>query len=339
MPHNTTVCIVGAGPGGLSTAAALIAQGVKDVVVLERGEIGQAWLDYPHETHLLSESTPERDDNMIAGVDTDEVFPHIPHPSHLAYQKYLHHVADSLGVRVHTHTVVTSVKKNPEAQPGFTISTSRGTYTAQVVVWAAGQYDCPDACVPDADAYLHYGELTEEVEATLGDKVTVIGGGNGATGTVMRLARPGRVVTLITAHAYQPPEPIDTLWKEHMELVKQMNLNGLVNIIDETRVERVQKTESGYLLTNSTGWSLTVQDKPIACLGFHPSVGPLSDMVTTKEVDGQEVLDLDEYHQSNQTKGLYLAGCVGQISPGFGLIAQFRNFGAKIASHVVATHH
>ena len=90
------VCVVGAGPGGLSVAAALIDQGLRteELMILDRGDIGQAWLDYPPETHLLSESSPTKDDNMIADIPTSEVFSNIPHPSHVMYQKYLQYVAD-----------------------------------------------------------------------------------------------------------------------------------------------------------------------------------------------------------------------------------------------------
>src|SRR5258708_3522061 len=101
MLEHHQIIIVGAGPGGIAVAASLKDAGLDDVIILEKGTIGQAWLDYPAETHLLSESAASHDNNEIANVDTKDVFPNMPHPSHVIYQKYLAYVAKQKKIEVH----------------------------------------------------------------------------------------------------------------------------------------------------------------------------------------------------------------------------------------------
>ena len=52
MPRHMRVAIVGAGPAGLGLARVLSDLAIPDVWVLERGEIGQSFLDWPEETRL-----------------------------------------------------------------------------------------------------------------------------------------------------------------------------------------------------------------------------------------------------------------------------------------------
>ena len=221
MSVTFKVIVVGAGPGGLSTAAALIDAGLKpsEVMILEKGEIGEAWLDYPQDTHLLSESSPDHDDNMIAGVKTAEVFPHIPHPSHIMYQKYLAHVAEVKKIQVQKNTTVQSVVYNPEQKLFWLDDTEGREYTCQFLIWAAGMFCQPNEEMDSQGCYIHYARVPYLHEMSE-PEVTVVGSANGASGVLLQLARPGRVVTLVTSRPYVVPQPIDCLWKEHMQLIK-----------------------------------------------------------------------------------------------------------------------
>lgn len=329
------VIIVGAGPGGLAVAAALLDQGLsaKELLVLDKGEIGQSWLDYPTDTRLLSESAPHQDDNQIAGVATSEVFPHIPHPNHLMYQKYLAHVAAVKQIPTRLNSQVAKVIYDGTAAEFWVVLRDGTHLTAQFLVWAAGMYATPRDQLMMEGCYIHYAKMPymEDIE---GKEITVVGSANGASGVVMLLARPGRKVTLICSHAYEVPQPIDCLWKENMAFVQQLQKQGLVDIVEHFRVQQIYKEDHHYVLVSQDGQRRTAADKPIICTGFLPNIGPVAHLVDQVCDDHEHRLELDQNHQSTKQPGLYFAGVVGRRPEDSGFIVSFREYGAPIATHI-----
>lgn len=330
------VVVVGAGPGGLSVASALLDQGLlpEELLVLDRGEIGQAWLNYPADTHLLSESSPEKDDNMIADISTSEVFANIPHPSHVMYQMYLKHVAEKKGVPVRENTLVERVMFDHASQQFILQLRGDETILAKYVVWAAGMYSRPNENLDMDGCYIHYARMPYMDDITA-SKITVVGSANGASGVVMQLARPGRVVTLVVSKEYVVPQPIDCLWKENMQFVKDLELSGLVKIIEHFRVKRIYKDGEEYILESESGDRLTAKDKPIICTGFLPNIAAVQDLVTEICIERETFLNLDEHHQSNDQPGLYLGGTIGRLEHDEGFIRNFREFAPDIATDIL----
>ncbi len=334
--HLYTVVIVGAGPGGLSVAAALLEAGFhpEDIVVVDRGEVGQAWLDYPADTHLLSESSPAKDDNEIAGVRTSDVFPNIPHPSHLMYQKYLDYVAQVKKIPVKKNTTVESVVFNPEHKEFALNLRGDGYLTSKYVVWAAGMYYTPNENLDMEGCYIHYAKLPylDDIDAK---EITVVGSANGASGVVMQLARPGRKVTLVVSREYQIPMPIDCLWKENMKFVQDMEREGLVDIVEHFRVKRIYKEEERYYLESEDGKKLSSPEKPIICTGFLLNIEPVASLVDEVVEDREHHVDIDPDHQSKKQPGLYFAGVIGRFPGDTGFIISFREFGEPIAQSIL----
>lgn len=334
--HTYEAIIVGAGPGGLTVAASLLDHGCdpKDLLVVDRGEVGQAWHDYPVETHLLSESAPNKDDNKIAGVDTSEVFPHIPHPSHIMYQKYLEHVAKVRHIPVQENCMVESVVFNPAKQEFVLNLRDESMLVCRHLVWAAGMYDTPKEDLDMEGCYIHYAKLPylNDLDAK---EVTVVGSANGASGVVMAVARPGRKVKMVVSKSYEIPQPIDCLWKENMQFVKSLERQGMVEIIENFRVNRIYKKDDRYFLESEDGKVIDSVDKPIICTGFHPNIEPVKSMVSDYCEDHETRLKLDEFHQSMQQPGLYFAGVVGRLEHDSGFIISFREFGEPIAKHIL----
>jgi putative flavoprotein involved in K+ transport len=337
MTEHFPVIIVGAGPGGLSVAAALVDQGLspEELLVIDRGDIGQAWLDYPEDTHLLSESSPTKDDNMIAGVSTSEVFPNIPHPSHVMYQKYLKHVADKKHVTVRPDTAVQEIIYDHASQVFRLQLRNEDVLTAQYVVWAAGMYSRPNENLDMDGCYIHYARMPYMDDITASE-ITVVGSANGASGVVMQLARPGRVLTLVTSREYKVPQPVDCLWKENMQFVKNLEMAGLVKIVEFFRVKRIYKDGEQYFLESEEGKKLTAKDKPIICTGFLPNIGAVQNLVSEFCVERETFLNLDDSHQSKDQPGLYLAGTIGRLEHDEGFIRNFREFAPKIAKDILA---
>lgn len=334
MSNHYQTIIVGAGPGGLTVAAALKDAGLDEFIVLEKGKIGQAWLDYPAETHLLSASDPGHDDNEIADVSTSEVFANIPHPSHVMFQKYLQHVAETKEVEVSEQTEITAVNWNDQTNLFELQDTTGKTWLAKTVVWAAGMYSTPSQDLDCHSCSIHYAQVPNLSEWE-GEEITVVGSGNGASGVVMQLARPGRKVVLVSPHPYEVPQPIDCLWKENMDFVKNLEQQGLVEIVENFRVKNIVKENGEYVLTGTEpGQTLTSLTKPIACIGFEPTIEPIQHLVSTHKDGHQTLLDLDTHHQSQQRPGLFVAGVCGILNPDEGTIIKFREYGAPITQGI-----
>lgn len=331
-----SVIIVGAGPGGLSVAGSLLDAGLPkdELLVVDKGSVGQAWLDYPADTRLLSESSPTKDDNEIAGVKTSEVFPNIPHPSHIMYQKYLAHVAAARQIPVQTDTTVKNVVYDAEAKEFQLQLRDESTLRSKFVVWAAGMYYTPNDDLNMEGCYIHYAKMPyiEDIQA---NEVTVVGSANGASGVVMLLAKPGRVITLVVSREYTIPEPIDCLWKENMQFVQDLEKQGLVRIVENFRVKQIYKQDDQYVLENADGQKLFAKERPIICTGFLPNVEPIKDLITESCEDHETHIELDQSHQSLRQSGLYLAGVIGKLQHDNGFIISFREFGKPISESIL----
>jgi cation diffusion facilitator CzcD-associated flavoprotein CzcO len=183
------VAIVGAGFGGLGMAIRLRRAGVEDFVVLERdAEVGGTWwantypgcqCDVP--SHLYS-------------------FSFAPNPDwHRTYAKqpeirdYLVGCADRFGVRdrIRTGTTVTRVAWD-EAAARWTVETTTGTWTADILVAAPGPLSEPS--IPDVPglgsfrgATMHTARWDDSVDLR-GRRVAVVGTGASAIQVVPEIA-------------------------------------------------------------------------------------------------------------------------------------------------------
>ena len=138
FPEHMRVAIVGAGPAGLGVARVLRDLAIPDVWVLERGQIGQSFLDWPAETRLLTPSFPG---NVFGVTDLNAIsFDSSPgwslrneHPSGPAYAKYLEYAADAFGLNVQCGVDVAQIDP---VDAGFVVQTNHGAFKADFVIWA-----------------------------------------------------------------------------------------------------------------------------------------------------------------------------------------------------------
>ena len=181
MEGHARVAIVGSGFSGLGVAIELKRRGMNDFVVLERaGEIGGTWRDntYPGcqcdvPSHLYSYSFAPNPSWSRTYSTQPEI------------QRYLQGCAERFGVLPHVrfHHEATSVEWD-EGEARWTIETSEGTFTADVLVAAHGALAEPSIPpIPGLDRFAgtsfhsaswrHDGELR-------GRRVAVIGTGASA---------------------------------------------------------------------------------------------------------------------------------------------------------------
>lgn len=333
MSENYHNCIiVGAGPGGLSCAIHLLETGVKDVLILDRGQVGQSWLDYPPETRLLSESGKEKDENMIASIPVWEFIENVPHPSHTMYQKYLSEVAQQKKLQINEGTDVISVTYDSEKKL-FSLTTNYQLLTTSYLVWATGMYATPNEQLACSGCFIHYSRI-QDWKHIKEDNVTVIGGANGASEVVIQLAQPGRKVRLICSSPFEVPQPIDCLWKENRQLIKDLQNQGLVQVIENFRVKKIYHDDLEFIIESNETKILRSPTRPIVCIGFLPNIEPVRGLVDIK-IDGHDqFLGIDASHQSTKTPHLFFAGTIGKLTHDDGFIRSFREFGKTIAQKI-----
>jgi len=327
------VLLVGAGPGGIAIASDLIKTGLKDVLILEKGVIGQSWQDYPPETRLLSESNAQNDENQVGGIPVSSVLPNIPHPSHAMYQRYLQTVVQKNQIPVVEHCTVSTVSLDPQTQEFILQSDDQKVFRSQFLIWAAGTYLTPNESLSDKSCFIHYSRIQDWKHIT-DPVVTVIGGANGATEVVLQLAAPGRKIRLLTTH-FDIPLPVDCLWKENRVLVKEFEKQGLVEIIEDFRVTSVHHDTTQFIIESETGKTLYSENRPIVCIGFLPSIGPIESLVASRMEGHDQLLDLTESHESTKQPRLFLAGTLGKLHAGEdGFIRHFSHYGGSIVAQI-----
>ncbi|MEU8539830.1 NAD(P)/FAD-dependent oxidoreductase [Streptomyces sp. NPDC048717] len=179
--EHVRVAVIGSGFGGLGAAVRLRREGITDFVVLERADsVGGTWRDnsYPGcacdvPSHLYSFS-------FAPNPDWPRTFSGQRH-----IRAYLEHVTDTFGIRPHLrlgHEVVRSVWNADELR--WDIETSRGTFSADVVVSATGPLSDPK--IPDIPGLadftgkiFHSAQWDHDYDLT-GKRVAMVGTGASA---------------------------------------------------------------------------------------------------------------------------------------------------------------
>ncbi|MEV7278053.1 NAD(P)/FAD-dependent oxidoreductase [Streptomyces sp. NPDC093111] len=179
--EHVRVAVIGSGFGGLGAAVRLRREGITDFVVLERADsVGGTWRDnsYPGcacdvPSHLYSFS-------FAPNPDWPRTFSGQRH-----IRAYLEHVADTFGIRPHLrlgHEVMRMAWDEDELR--WEIETSRGTFSADVVVSATGPLSDPK--VPDIPGLadftgkvFHSARWDHDYDLT-GKRVAVVGTGASA---------------------------------------------------------------------------------------------------------------------------------------------------------------
>ncbi|MFE4590845.1 flavin-containing monooxygenase [Streptomyces laurentii] len=179
--EHVRVAVIGSGFGGLGAAVRLRREGITDFVVLERADsVGGTWRDndYPGcacdvPSHLYSFS-------FAPNPDWPRTFSGQRH-----IRAYLEHVTDTFGIRPHlrlSHEVTRTTWNADELR--WDIETSRGTFSADVVVSATGPLSDPKIPdIPGLDGFtgkvFHSARWDHDYDLT-GKRVAVVGTGASA---------------------------------------------------------------------------------------------------------------------------------------------------------------
>lgn len=192
MTPATDVLVIGAGPAGLATSAALTAAGVSHRV-LERGDrIGHTW------AHLYDNLALHTAKGLSAlpGLPFPASTPRFPTRRDLL--DYLFRYADAFRVPIDTKTDVVDVRRSSD---GWVVRTTAGAdLCARAVVIATGIVANPyEPAIAHGDQFrgrVFHSVKYHRPEGFAGQRVLVVGAGNSAGEISVELARAEAHVTL-----------------------------------------------------------------------------------------------------------------------------------------------
>jgi putative flavoprotein involved in K+ transport len=177
------IAVIGAGPAGLASAA-LLRRADEHVVLLERGEIGEAWTTRYDGLHLHT----VRWLSSLPGLRIPRAFGKWPSRDRVI--DYLRAYAERNELEVRTGVVVERLDPAPG---GWTIATSVGALEAERVVVATGYSNVP--YLPDWPGEFA-GDLVHSADYRnagpyAGRRVLVVGAGNSGTEIAVDVADGG----------------------------------------------------------------------------------------------------------------------------------------------------
>jgi len=184
VPGVQDICIVGAGPAGISASLRAIERNLS-YVTLEQDEFGGTVAKYPRQKLVMTSPVefPMHGRFNKLQISKEEI---------LRFWAKLHQQA---GLKVNTCEKVDHIRRDEDG--AFTIETSKARYRAWSVVLALGRRGTPRKLgVPgEALAKVMYGLI--EAEAYTGAQILVVGGGDSAVEAALGLAhQQGNRVTL-----------------------------------------------------------------------------------------------------------------------------------------------
>src|SRR5690348_6691085 len=178
------VCIVGAGPGGISASLRAIERKL-DYVTLEQDDFGGTVAKYPRQKLVLTSPVefPLHGRFSKLKISKEEL---------LQFWKRLHGRA---GLEVKTSEKVEDVQRDGDGI--FTVKTSKAQYRAWTVILALGRRGTPRKLGIKGEELPKVMYSLIETEAYTGAKILVVGGGDSAVEAAMGLAhQKGNHVTL-----------------------------------------------------------------------------------------------------------------------------------------------
>jgi thioredoxin reductase len=301
--------VIGAGPAGIGTALALAA--VEDLTfgVLDRGRIGQTFLDWPAEQTFL---TPSFTGNGFGATDLNAIHPEtspafslgVDYPTGPQYARYLRNVAKHFRVPVLDGIEVSEVARHEE---GFEAQHARGSVLARSIVWAGGEFHQPLEPRVSGGGLADRSRSAQAWEPRRG-RVVVIGGYESGIDIACHHVEQGAQVTVVDGAT---PWDAGSGSDPSFRLAPRSRIR-LSAALDSGRLTLVGAHATGikldgdeWLVSLGNGRKLRADSRPIAATGYGPGLGPVSHLFARRE-DGWPELDEDD--QSTLAPGLFLSG-------------------------------
>ena len=305
----TSVLIVGSGPAGIGVASLLSQTGI-DYVVLEKNDIGSSFTDWPKNMEMITPSFPS---NAFGQIDLNSICEGTSpaftfSKEHLTgdeYTDYLKLVSNFFQINVETGTEVIEVKQQKK---GWRVETNQGPYSANYVIWAAGEFKNPQIKnIKGAELCIHssYVRHPERVE---GDHFVIIGGYESGVQLAYDLVQNQKEVTLIDPEVINDTNTSDP--SKSLSPYTCTKYNKIQNspLYSEVvcEVRSVSKKDGVYQLELDDESVITTERIPICATGFSLVDEPIKDLISYRK-NGTPIL-IEETDEFFGQENLYLTG-------------------------------
>lgn len=366
-PGHYPCIVVGSGPGGLQTSHCLRRLGVDHAVLSADEAPGGMFQRFPLFQRLISWTKPyapaEPGTRQYEWYDWNSLLAHDPlhralvrefmdgsyyFPSRAEMQRGLQAFAERAGIQIRYGCRWESTEAHGD---GFSLGTSDGKYTCDVVVFAVGTTTPWKPPIKGLDTVRHYAETRPLIEYR--DKtVLVIGKRNSGFELADAMLPVARQILLVS------PSPAKMSVVEHSAVGARArylqpyedHVFGGGNVLLDVIVDRVEAARTGYSVhvtgtANQRSMVLEVDDV-IAATGFTTPLQDLPKLGVAVFAQGR-LPAMTPFFESVSVPGIYFAGCVTQAATGmnkYGMpsnsaaVQGFRYNARVLAEHVARRH-
>lgn len=302
------IVIVGAGAAGIGMGV-LLKRLELPFVIIEQGEIGESFSRWANETRFIS---PSFTGNAFGSVDLNAVTPDTSpafslrseHPTGKGYAFYLKNLAGHFELPIKTGVKLTAIHHDARAAHPFTLETSKGTITADYVIWAAGEYQYPDReAFVGAELCTHYADVQSWADIE-GDEFNIIGGYESGADAAFQLARLGKKVRLfdgagqLNQHGSDSSYFLSPFTRDRFRTVSHR-----VDAIN-AKINSIEQVVDVFELTMLNGKTYTSPTPPINCTGFSSSLQVVRHLFEFESGDAK----LSRLDESTRCPNLFLTG-------------------------------
>lgn len=321
------IIIVGAGPAGIGTACALEEAGIQDYIILEKGNVGNSFKNWPKETRLL---TPSFTSNMFMQPDLNAITPltspaysyNTEHLSGEDYAKYLEDITKHFKIKIQENVEVESIEKigeifnikikNNKEEVESNKESIHQIYTSKYVIWAAGEFLYPRRnSFAGSELCEYYSEIKSFKDLKINNKeerVIIIGGYEAGMDTAYNLAKLNIKILVL--------DKLDRLNMDVDDPSKSLSPYTVDRCIDyvndktilyesDSKISKVELVGTEYVITCENSIEYKTSNKPIFCAGFEGSVKLIENLVG-KKIDNN--LDINNYDESEKASNLFFTG-------------------------------
>lgn len=235
--------IVGSGPAGLRAGREAQKAGI-DYLIIEGGEVAQAWKNVRHDMPLLSPCHPQRDWTSISSE-----FPiwklDVTRPFCVTseFVNYLIKFYEHFNLNIIKKTYVKEVEKKNDL---FVLKTLRDEYQSKYLLIATGFFGNP--FIPDIEgiksnpkvSHSHYFKSAEKYKSK---RVIIVGGGNSAAEIAIELAGNSQVylITRDNLKFFSKTKNLCHIRGISESLLLELISMELIRYISKTNIKKIEK--------------------------------------------------------------------------------------------------